>query len=155
MLDRIAFNISVANTSAVDVTTILDYLEEHRSDLKCYRKIIPHGAILNDAFKFLAVLNTLGSLSSIASLIWDAYEKYIVPIKEDEAENSGFMISIAPNFREDPMMFWVGGKYKSREQFVQDFERINEQMKQTEIEYNKAVDRLMASPETWEPRKHH
>ena len=153
MPDKLAFNISVANTSAVDVSAVVDYLEENRSDLRIFEKVVPAGSIRNDAFKFLAVLNTIGSLSSIASLIWDAYEKFIVPTKKDEADNAGLMISIAPRFREDPMMFWVGGNYKSREEFVEAFEKINEKLKHVEDEYLETVDKLMESPETWEPRQ--
>ncbi|MDB2687756.1 hypothetical protein N9Y42_11155 [Mariniblastus sp.] len=152
MPDRIAINISAANTKAVEINEVLDYFESHHADCKTYRKVVPPGVVLNDAFQFMAVLGAVGSVASIASLIWDAYEKFVAPTKDDDDDNAGFMISIAPMFHRDPMMFWVGGKYKSRDEFMREFERISKRLDDEQLRYNDEVDKLMENSDSWIPR---
>lgn len=143
---------TVANTKKVHVESILDFLETHHAETKTFRKVIPLGEPRADAFHFLAVLGAIGSIASIASLLWDAYEKLIVPEKDNEKENAGLMISIAPNEYRVSKLFWIGGTYKNREDFVKEFETVLTELDGSEENYCAAVDQLMADSVKWLPR---
>lgn len=153
-MGKLAFNISVANTKRIDVETILDFLEANHTDISTFRKVIPVGQPRADAFQYLAVLGALGSVASIASLLWDAYEKLIAPTKGGESDNAGLMISIDPIRDRHTKLFWIGGTYKTREDFVRDFENVLEQFDADEKGYSAAVDQLMADSRMWLPRSY-
>lgn len=143
---------SVANTKEVDVESVLDFLETHHAETATFRKVVPTGQPRADAFQFLAVLGAIGSVASIASLLWDAYEKLIVPKKDGGKENAGLMISVAPSEHRIGKLFWIGGTYKTRGDFVKEFETVLAELDADEEDYSAAVDQLMADSRKWVPR---
>lgn len=67
------------------------------------------------------VLYVAGSISSIGTALWMAYDKFIAPRKKRETERGGIYVAIR---RADGTVadFFIGETYRDRDIFIGDFE---------------------------------
>ncbi len=74
------------------------------------------------AFDLTIVLSAVGSIASIASLLWNAYEKFIAPKKISQQDDAGIYIVIS---RPDGTIekFWIGNTERHRDIFVSKFSK--------------------------------
>jgi hypothetical protein len=82
MTSPIPIKIALANLGgSVDVDEIYQYIESNSNDLETYE--LDSSKVTAAAIDYIAILNAAGSVASLASLLWMAYEKYILPKKQD------------------------------------------------------------------------
>ena len=67
----------------------------------------------------MLLLNIAGSAASIASILWLAYEKFILPKKKKDDNNGIVVIIKKDNGTSDQL--WIGSTEKSKEIFIQKF----------------------------------
>ena len=116
MTSRIAFRVAVANTKDANVNDILDFVESQSTDATSFRSR-PSSGVQMSAGDYLLVFNTMGSIASIAGIIWMAYEKFIAA-KKDQNSNTAIVLNIAPEQPEIQINFWLGGEQKNKDEFV-------------------------------------
>lgn len=66
------------------------------------------------------VLSAIGSVASIAAIIWMAYEKFIAPRKTTSSDKSGIYITLKMDRKVS--QFWIGGTHQNKEEFIRQFE---------------------------------
>jgi hypothetical protein len=84
------------------------------------------GTIAGAALDFYLVLSAVGSVASVASILWMAYDKFIAPKKRDVRDDAGIYIAIR---RPDGTVVevWLGRDVHTKEDFTQQFELIVEE----------------------------
>lgn len=123
MANDISMGIGLVNLpSDVDVAALKRFLVEESDGYVVY-KLAPAkpGSIRGAAFDIMLVVYAAGSVASIATLLWMAYDKYIAPKKSQDTDSAGINISIR-NPDDSVTDFWIGNTHKSREIFVKEFE---------------------------------
>ncbi len=146
MPTSVVFNFAVANANAVEPGEVLKFIQEGSSDVRVYRRL-PRmdGQPRADAFQWTVVLGSVGSVASIASLLWQAYDKFIAPKKAGE-RSAGIIVQITPT-PGHPVQFWIGGTHNDRGAFIAEFkEQVTPiQSLSSDSEYAQAVDQLMSN----------
>ena len=155
MATQIAFGLTVANTRITSPDEILDFLESENQHVSSFRRAPDFRAgpqaSVND---YLLVLNTAGSVASVASILWLAYEKFVQQRKTaDDADNAGVIIFVRP-MKRAPVNFWLGGREISKEEFFRDFTtKIEALTNAGDVdEYNDVIDNMIADSKRWIPR---
>ncbi len=145
MPTSIVFNFAVANANAVDPCDVLKFIQGETSDVSVYRRL-PRmdGQPRADAFHWTVVLGSVGSVASIASLLWQAYDNFIAPRKTNE-KSAGIIVQVTPS-PGHPIQFWIGGTHNDREAFIAEFkDQVTPiQSLSSDSEYSRAVDHLMS-----------
>lgn len=121
---QVALQVSVANAGdSVDTKDIVDSLLGGNAHLEAFRLTPPPGSIWAAGLEFTLVLGAVGSVASIASLLWQTYERFIKPHKESKP-TAGLVISIRCDDGSSAQ-FWLGHVDKDRDIFIRTFcERI-------------------------------
>ena len=151
MTSHVAFRVFVANTNVTNVDEVLDFVESQSSDLKSFRKPPGRGpqAAAGD---YMLVLNTAGSIASIAGIIWMAYDKFIAAKKEPDT-NAGIILYLAPSNPDIQINFWLGERQKTKEEFTDDFVQQVSSVADTENStYQDSIDAVMSGATSWVPR---
>jgi len=148
---------SLANVNqSLDPDELYSFIESHADNINTFW-LDPEktrGRHVSAAIDYIALLNTVGSVASIAALLWFAYDKFIGKMKSSERDDAGLYISIQKpdGSRYD---FWLGREYKDREIFIEEFtERVEEIQAHPDTPMN--TERIMTSivhPDLWTQRK--
>ena len=133
MKSPIAIQISVANVgSLIKPEELYDFIERNTADVKSYYLDASRakGHVLA-AIEYVMILSAVGSVASIASLLWMAYDKFIAEKKRNPDDTAGLYIAI-----EHPdgtlYQFWLGNEYKDRELFIEEFTEKMESLRDDE-----------------------
>jgi hypothetical protein len=104
------------------------FIESHAEDVHTFW-LDPEktrGRVVGAAIEYLVILGAVGSVASIAALLWMAYDKFIGKKKKSEKDDAGLYISI--EYPEGTRYnFWLGKDYKDRDIFIEEFtEKVEE-----------------------------
>jgi hypothetical protein len=151
MSSHVAFRVFVANTNATNVDEVLDFVESRSADVSTFRKPPGRGPHMA-AGDYLLVLNTAGSIASIAGIIWMAYDKFIAA-KKDRDSNAGIILHLAPSNPDIQINFWLGDRQKTQEEFTADFvEQVSAVTDAKDSSYHESIDAVMSGATSWIPR---
>ncbi len=119
--NRIVFDVGLNLPNEVDVRALERSLIVEDPEIQTYlRASTPAGVPRAGAVDLTLILGSVGSIASIASLLWTAYEKFIAPKKHSQRDDAGIHIVIRrPDGTIDK--FWIGNTEKNREVFVSKF----------------------------------
>ena len=98
---------------------LLEFLVENIPDSDFYK--IKQSGIMGAALDWLAIISATASVITIATILWNAYKKFIKPlIKNNPKSNAGLFIQLK-NENGDSIQFMIDKKYKNREIFLNEF----------------------------------
>ena len=129
MSEPIALQMTLANCGTIkNANSLYDYIESKVDGIETYQ--INTRANIAAAIDFIIVLGAVGSIASIASLLWIAYEKYIAPKKHDKDDTAGIYIVLnKPDGTHAE--FWIGNQYKNKDVFIKDFTAVAEECRKS------------------------
>ena len=147
---------ALANVSQdVDADELYRFIEAHADNIRTYW-IDPEkarGRHVCAAVEYIVLLGAVGSIASIASLLWQAYDKFIGQKKKKE-DTAGLYISIEFPDR-TRYNFWLGNEYKDRDIFIEEFSNTVEKL-QVDPSAGKKTAEVMSSiihEDLWTRRK--
>jgi hypothetical protein len=134
-MKQISVGIALANThGSVDTEQFYSFIESQKGDFETYNRAMPPPGSISvyaTALDYMVLLNIAGSAASIASILWMAYEKFIVPKKKKD-DNAGIVVIIQKdNGMSD--QFWIGNTDKSKEIFIQSFSHKVNKIRNSEL----------------------
>jgi hypothetical protein len=111
---------AVANVGgSVDAAAVYAFIGAKTDGIETYVPASPPpGMSSKGAVDFALVLNTAGSISSLAAIVWLAYDKFIAPRKAPN-DDAGIYLVIPTG--DGPLEFWVGNQYRDRKFLVEEF----------------------------------
>lgn len=119
MTKPLAIQISLANLSGrVGPEDVYRFIESTGEDIETYK--LDSRKVSAAAIDYVVLLCAAGSVASLASLLWMAYEKFIAPTKSTPSDQAGIYVVLR---RPDGSLveFFIGKEYKDRELFIGDF----------------------------------
>ena len=130
----IVFGVGFASLpNGVDVRALKRLLVVEGSEIQTYgRAPASTGVAHGGAFDLTLVLGAAGSVASLASLLWTAYEKFIAPKKTSQKDDdAGINIVIS---RPDGTVekFGIGNTERDREVFVSKFSKTITEIRDTD-----------------------
>ena len=139
----------------VDPEELYRFIESQADSIRTYW-IDPEkarGRHVRAAVEYIVLLGAVGSVASIASLLWQAYDKFIGQKKKKE-DTAGLYISIEfpDRTRYD---FWLGNEYKDRDIFIEEFTNAAEKL-QNDPSAGKKTNEVLSSiihEDLWTRRK--
>lgn len=157
MINPVPLQIALANVHpAVDADELYRFIESHSDNVHTYW-IDPtkaRGRHVRASVEYIVVLlGAIGSVASIASLLWQAYDKFIVQ-KKCNNNTAGLNISIEFPDR-TRYNFWLGNEYKDRDIFIEEFSNKVEMLQADPNGEIKAVEVLSSiiHEDLWTRRK--
>lgn len=152
-MNRVAIDVSFANISGpFDPEDVLEFIEREASGIETYiRPPVPTGAIQAGAVDFVLVLTVGGSIASLASVLWSAYERFIARRKAP-SKNTGLILTIRTDDG-SAATFWVGEEYRDRDLFVKDFSAKLETTRRSQVDDSATEHRLVEFSRHWVRRK--
>jgi predicted nucleotidyltransferase len=153
----VPLQVSLANVhQKVKPEGIYSFIETHADNIQTFwldpEKV--RARRICAAIEYLIVLGAIGSVASIASLLWAAYEKFIGQRKKSKDDDAGLYISI-----EHPdgtrYNFWIGKEYKDREIFIQEFTKKVEEVREhpdTPMKTKEVISKIIHE-DIWSQRK--
>lgn len=119
MAKPLAIQLAFANLSGrVDPKSVYRFIESTGGDIETYE--LDSRKVSAAAIDYVLLLGAAGSVASLASLLWMAYEKFIAPTKSTPADQAG--IHVALHQSDGSLVeFFIGKEYKDRELFIGDF----------------------------------
>jgi hypothetical protein len=139
----------VANAPKETATEFVDFLARENSDILVYdRAPPPPGTIWAAGFGFEIVRTNIASVASIASLLWMAYEKFVVPKKKSGKESAIFIdVIMPPHIR---VQIRIGGQNDDKEAFVKQFSNTMEKIREIDDPaYNQKIAEVMENTKHW------
>jgi len=124
--DQVAVGISLANCGGqVNAREVYDFIASQSDAYSAY-SFRPSSRITTAALDFYLVLGALGSVASVASILWMAYDKFIAPRKHSARDSAGIYVAVR---RPDGTVIdvWVGHDAHTKEEFTTKFELIIEE----------------------------
>ena len=122
-MKQVSIGIALANTrGSVDTEEFYSFIESQKGDFETYKRALPPPgtiSVYGAAIDYMLLLNIAGSAASIASILWLAYEKFILPKKKKDDNNGIVVIIKKDNGTSDQL--WIGSTEKSKEIFIQKF----------------------------------
>jgi hypothetical protein len=107
---------AVANpTPEIDVAEVYGEIEKSFSGAAIYR--LDSSKVSAAAIEIVVLLSVVGSIASVASLLWQVYD-HTVGRKKKPTDDCGLYIAIVP---EKGLHWWVGKEFLSLEDFQRDF----------------------------------
>lgn len=101
----------------MDAQEIYNFIESQAEKIETYQ--LDSKKVSKAGIDYIIILNAVGSVASIASLLWTAYEKFIKPAKIND-DTGGLYINIDSQ-KEGRTEFWLGNTDKDKEVFIQNF----------------------------------
>lgn len=142
---KIPIGLSVANLGdSVETRRIYEFIAEVDSGYQAYA-LRSRGGKAAAALDFYVLLSAIGSVASLAGILWMAYDRFIAPRRSHGQDQAGFYIAIR---RPDGTVIdlWLRGQ--PRDEFIQQFEiTIDEACGNTDfrVEYERTVAELEQS----------
>ena len=157
MKHPVPLQMALANVKQrVDPDEIYGFIESQAENIQTFW-LDPEkarGRMVGAAIEYVALLAAVGSVASVASLLWMAYDRFIAPKKTSEEDDAGLYISIQhPDGTR--YEFWLGKEYKDRDIFIEEFtQKVEEIQEHPDTPSN--TEKLMASvvqEDLWTQRK--
>ncbi|MGG1518462.1 hypothetical protein ABE504_23795 [Paenibacillus oryzisoli] len=98
---------------------LLDFLSEKLPESEIYKLSPRPGMVINAAIDWQIILST-ASIVTVAQVIWTAYKKFIVPVRENGNDRAFLFITIE-NHNKEFKQFPIGEQFKDEEEFVKKF----------------------------------
>lgn len=122
MDNNVVVGLAFANVHGrADAQAARQFIVDNASDCEAYELApAPPGVMRAAALDWNLIIQMGGSVASIATLLWMAYDRFIAPKKKLPKDDAGIYIAIR---RPDGTVkdFWIGKNYVTEEAFVQDF----------------------------------
>lgn len=155
MDNPVVLKMALANTGygIEEAEEVYDFIETNSKNIETYQ--LDANRVTVAAIDYVIILGSLGSVASIAALLWMAYEKFIAPKKRKKEDTSGIYIHIDSE-EGNPLEFWLGNEFKEKDLFIECFtKKVTEfaDMKRTQEIYTKTKIELESSGR-WIHRKH-
>lgn len=145
---QLGLMLSVANPNSTDVcenvyteisTNFPDSAGDYRLDAK--------GGIVAASIEYVVLLSAVGSVASVASLLWQAYDKWIAPKKD----RSSLYVCIDP---QRDLHWMLGDVFKDKDTFVADFtQRVEGYIKTEEGKARFVETKRLVEGHLWVSRK--
>ena len=118
---QIPIGFSLANCSGVRSEDVYKFIANRAQNCELYT--LRPGGFQAAALDACLLLGAVGSVASIASLFWMAYDKFIAPTKRDDHDDAGIYVAVR---KPDGTVIavWLGKNVKSKDEFVKQFEVI-------------------------------
>jgi len=133
MKSPIAIQMSLANVGGLTKPEeVYEFIERNTTDVKSYYLDASRAkGQVAAAIEYVLILGVVGSLASIASLLWMAYDKFIANKKKNPDDTAGLYIAIQ---HPDGTLyhFWLGNDYKDRDIFIEEFTEKIERLRNDE-----------------------
>ena len=114
---QLALEIVVANaTYGLEVSEVYDAVEKELPEAKIYR--LDSSKVNLAAIEFIALFGAVGSVVSIAEVLWRIYDTKIRPKKKGQEDTCGLYIAIDP---EIGLHWWIGKDFLDENEFIKDF----------------------------------
>jgi hypothetical protein len=156
MKHTIPLQMALANVNQnVDPDEFYRFIEAQADNIRTYW-VDPEkarGRHVCAAIEYIILLGAVGSVASIASLLWLAYDKFIGQ-KKTKGDTAGLYISIEFPDR-NRYNFWLGNEYKDRDIFIEEFSNTVEKL-QNDPGAGKKTDEVLSSiihEDLWTRRK--
>jgi len=134
-MKQVSVGIALANIpGSVDTEQVFSFIESQTGDFETYKRALPPPrsiSVYAAAIDYMLLLTIAGSAASIASILWQVYEKFIEP-KKSKNDNAGIVVIIRKDNGESNQ-FWIGNTEKSKEIFIQIFSHEVEQIRNSEL----------------------
>lgn len=142
-MNPVAIQMAIANAGdSVEPAALYSFVEGEAADIETYVPAPPPpGAIRAAAVDFVFVLNVAGSIASLASLLWLAYEKFIAS-RHSASSNAGLILMIRTDDGE-LTSFWIGNQHRDRDLFIEEFTAKVEAARRAETD-GQATERMVA-----------
>jgi hypothetical protein len=154
-MKNVAIGLALANTrGAVDLEEVFSFIENQSSNLETYEMSPPApGMARAAAIDYMLLLNIAGSVASIASILWMAYDKFIAP-KKNKNDNAGIVIIIRKDDGTNEQ-FWIGNTDKSKEVFIETFTQKIETIRHSKVsgESTERINKELSVQSIWTRRK--
>ena len=157
MKHPVPLQMALANVNQrVDLDEIYGFIESHADNIQTFW-LDPEktrGGLVAAAIEYIVLLSAVGSVASIAALLWMAYDKFIGQKKTSNEDDAGLYISVQhPDGTR--YNFWLGKEYKDRDIFIEEFTEKVEEL-QEHPDTPAKTEELMASivhDDLWTQRK--
>jgi hypothetical protein len=114
--------IGIANCPLdVDTEGLMQFIDGADGEFETFSlKPKEPGTFRHAAFDYTVILSAMGSVASIAALLWMAYDKFIAPKKSRQYDDAGLYIGIR---KPDSSVvdFWIGREHSDKDIFIKDF----------------------------------
>jgi hypothetical protein len=154
-MKNVAIGLALANTrDTVDPEEVFSFIENQSSNLETYEMSPPApGMVRAAAIDYMLLLNIAGSIASIASILWMAYDKFIAP-KKNKNDNAGIVIIIRKDDGTNEQ-FWIGNTDKSKEVFIETFTQKIETIRHSKVsgESTERINKELSVQSIWTRRK--
>jgi hypothetical protein len=154
-MKNIAIGLALANTrGTVDSEVVFSFIENQASNVETYEMSPPPpGMARAAAIDFIVLLGIVGSVASIASILWMAYDKFIAP-KKNKDDNAGIVIIIRKDDHTNEQ-FWIGNTDKSKDVFIETFTQKVETIRHSKVpgESTERINEELSVQSIWTRRK--
>ncbi len=114
---QLALMVTVVNpTYGLEVSEVYDELEKQLPGAEIY--CLDSSKVTAAAIEFIALLSVVGSVASIAGVLWYVYDTKIRPKKKGQDDTCGLYIVIDP---EMGLHWWIGKDFLDKNEFIRDF----------------------------------
>ncbi len=130
--DQVAVGMSLANCGGeVNAREVYDFIASQSDAYSAY-SFRPSSRIAAAAIDFYLVLGAVGSVASVASILWMAYDKFIAPRKHSTGDSAGIYLAVR---RPDGTVIdvWLGHDAQTKEEFTTKFELIIEEAQDPDL----------------------
>lgn len=128
MAKPIVLKIALANLQAeTDPEAIFDFIEANGVDIETYR--LDSKKVSAAAIDYVLVLSAVGSVASVAQLLWMAYDRFIAAKKRRESDTEGIYIHLDSGGNSK---FWLGNHDRDKELFIETFTKKVSKFRETE-----------------------
>jgi hypothetical protein len=117
----IAIQMALANVGdSVDAAAVYAFIEAETDGIETYIPAPPPpGMSRKAAVDFALVLTDAAQISTLAYVLWQAYDRFIAPRKSPK-DDAGIYLVI-PTDHGALMELWIGNQYRDRDLFVKEF----------------------------------
>jgi hypothetical protein len=139
--------ISVANGAYAEAENVYEEISSNLPAATDDYCLDSRGGITGAAVDYVVLLSVVGSVASVASLLWQAYEKWIAP----RHDRGSLYICIDPK---KDLQWMLGEAFKDKDSFVADFTHKVEAYIETDEGKHRFIETArMVKRHPWTPRK--
>ncbi len=125
MNDELILQGALANTGGkVSTDEFMDFLSENLNDVDLYQLKPAPGVHMMASMDWATIISTTASALYIAEKIWAAYDKYIKPIRDKNADSDAGLFLQVRDKNGKSYQIMLGKDYKNKETFIVEFEKI-------------------------------
>jgi hypothetical protein len=124
MTNKIIIGGALANTHGQAKTQdLVHFLAERTDDMDIYVLQARPGSITAAALDWQAILGTTADIIQVCNLLWDAFKKFIKPIRDKEKNSRSFLYIVVKHPDGRSMQFSLGTDILNKEDFMKLFKQ--------------------------------